>query len=170
MKSIVACFVLMLFVASVVIAYENPGNTQEKKRWQDLVIEQDAIDLAAKHPLTAEFKALNGILLPPNHTPRDRVEEFYGAHDKIIPKNGKQPHDLHHYAVAENMSLLIEYDNDRVMSSAFIHHDARWHPISTLLGTPTYSDLLHDLELKVGNLGALLVRKKSNSRNMPWVR
>ncbi len=139
-----------------------------KKRWQDLIVGEAAIRLGEKLELYHELQALKHTLLPPKGAPRSKVESLYGKSANTLKANNKEPSEREVYQLTDDCRLYVSYEGARVRFAYFGFQGARWYPISRELGKPTYTDVVHDLELKVRILGAVLEKLYIPSNLFPW--
>ena len=136
--------------------------------WSDLVVGDDAIELATDHPHVPKIRMLKTILLPPRNTKRSDVEGIYGKHVRIDEPNAKEPDQRHMYMPMKGMRLIVVYKKDEVVVSWFSSDVLRSARISRAVGEPRYSVLVEELSLELQLMTKLMAKLKRPSNHFPW--
>lgn len=151
------------------LALADEAAKADRPSWQDLIVGRDAFALAKSLPEYHKLELLQSVLLPTPGTKRTQVEMVYGEAKQVLPPNLKRPSKLQVYQVTgDACELRIAYRDDAVETATFFHEGVRWHEVSPEIGTPRYSDLVHDLELKTGHLQKWLEAVSLPSNLFPW--
>lgn len=158
----------LITLAPFCLSQDPSGDHGESVSWRASLTGNDAVELASKHILHHELQALRKCLRPPPGTDRNRIERYYGEHVRIVKPNAKQPNELHVYQPHEGVSLLVYYKSNKAVSARFQHKGVRRHE-TQLIGEDTYANLLHDLELKVNNLGIILLKLRVRRSETLWL-